>query len=600
MLIIVDNINKYSAFVFKIISYTGIKIFVHQDLSNKKFNKKNLHWNIIQFKNEDKKNYLKRFDYPHKKNIKIFCKKFLSRKMLCGKTPFFKDITHIDKKLELCFTSLLNYHNIGTLNIFAEQNSHPNEKIVMIHTKFISFLLKNNGAPEKRATVHLYLPFDLIEKILAFLKRQIYEACKIDLVKIYKNGKKNKIFNAKELKTAIIFHHSISYGKMYIKNQYFSFNKKSKLYLSKLNLFVVGSNKNLIFRKKTVFLIKSSLKLDSTVFHYFLSFLKIINSAKQFRAALVFTYIYTQYRSYLNLVKNLNIKNAIIDYDILFPKPLSLAFETLNIPTIAIQERPPASFYYKIYGTIASSYFFAGTIYQKYAIKNENVFCKRAKNFGMWRVSKFYNKELPNQKRIKFMGKRNPFNSSRKKILFLGYFFDDGPEFPHLNERSNIEFINYIKYTAEVFESCDIIIRFKGYVKNPKKFSLFNKTNVYLCNDFSKSDISYALCKESDLIISCQTSLADECIAIGKSVIFLDNLFTVKNMIRDVYPKEFWFLAVRNREHLIFMANQYLNKKNWALAQTRRLKNLICGNYDFRKKDCLTRAIDQELLALEG
>ena len=86
-----------------------------------------------------------------------------------------------------------------------------------------------------------------------------------------------------------------------------------------------------------------------------------------------------------------------------------------------------------------------------------------------------------------------------------------------------------------------------------------NIKNFYLCDDYDNEAVSYRLCKESDLIISVQTSLAEESLAYGKKVIFINDNYPIKKMTEDTYSKEFLFTIPKNKLNFIKLAKNCLN-----------------------------------------
>jgi hypothetical protein len=591
-MIIVDKVNKLSGPALQLVSKTGVKIFFHEGIENVTLKKQN-NLQKIFFKTRDNIGCLKYFDFPSRKKINDFCERFWPKKTYQNISKFFPNISNLDKKLIATFASLIRYHTFGALNLFAIQNSPRNEKVFIIHTNLLSFLLKNNGTIEARPTVHLFLPFEFLQKITkkiqsffgSFFKRKVHN----------KKLKKSLPEEKKILPIGVVYHQSLKYGHLFSKSHLLSVRKKSPLYFKKIKLYVLFAEKQIKFNGKQVIPLAKKYIINKNSFYFLFYILKKTRTIDQFYGSIIAFLVFSEYQGWVHRMRREMLKVAIIDYDILFPKPLSLALESLGIKTVAFQERPAASFYHKIYTTFASAYLFAGALYKKHALRNNNVFCEKAINFGMWRVSKFFKKSLPPIKNVIFKNSGNPFLENKKNILFLGYFYENGTEYPLANEASNAEFLKWVEHLAIHFPDKNLVVRYKGKIKNLKNLPVPLKENIYFCNDFSEDDISYTLCKASDLIVSCQTSLAEECIYYGKKVVLIENLFTISKMIRSIYPKEFWFLAAQSKEELVEITKQYFLNSKKIVLPLQRLKNKIKGEAKFQKKYCAIKTLSREV-----
>jgi len=591
-MIIIDKVNKLSAPILQLVSKTGLKIFFHEGIENVLRKNQN---NLVKifFKTRDNFGCFKSFDFPEKVKINNFCERFWPKKTYKTIGHFFPNISCYDEKLNASFASLVRYHNFGALNLFAAENSKKNEKVFIIHTNLLSFLLKNNGAIEARPTVHLFLPFEFFQKVSKKIQLTIIRLFKslVNNKKLKKNISKNK----KLLPIGVFYHSSLQYGNLFRKDHLISLSKKSPLYFKKIRLYVLFAKKQIKFNGKHVIPLEKKYIINKKSFFFLFYILKKTRTIEQLYGAIIALLVFSEYQGWVHRMRRETLKAAIIDYDILFPKPLSLALETLGIKTVALQERPAASFYHKIYTTFASAYLFAGALYKKHALRNNNVFCEKAINFGMWRVSKFFKKSLPPIKNVIFKNSGNPFLENKKNILFLGYFYENGTEYPHSNQASNAEFLKWVEHLAIHFPDKNLVVRYKGKIKNLKKFPVLPYKNIYFCNDFSKNDISYSLCKASDLIVACQTSLADECIYYGKKVIMIENLFTLRKMIRSIYPEEFWFLAAQTKEELVKITKQCFSNSKKITIPLQNLRNKISGEAQMQRNNCVIETLSREV-----
>lgn len=592
-MIVIDKIDEESKFIDKLFTICKLRVYVHQDL-RKKNNQKYQGIKKIFFTQEDNINCYNLFDFPKKNLVKNFCNEIIPKTLILSVKEFFPNISKIDQKIEACLASMLNYHNIGTINYFAFQNSSKKEKVYLIHSNLFSFLLQNNGTKEFRKTYHFYLPID----ILKFIKTVLNKICKIKI--ILKKYKISRQYNCKFKKIGVIYHRDLTYGSLYKKTHLISEDKRSPLNIKNLKLYTLFSTKSLKFKKTNINNLSYKYAINKKMLLVFWKLCRHIKDFKTFSGAAVIFAIFFQYQNWLNRMTKEPLKAVIMDYDILFPRPLSLALESLKIPTIGIQERPAASFYHCLYRVIADCYFFAGKLYEQFAQETKSVIFKKSKCLGMWRVSKFYSQSLPNEKNIIFHKKQNPLLKKNKIILFLGYYSHNNVEYPHLNKKANNEFIESVNFVAKANPMANVIVRFKSKMQKIKDIENNFEKNVFLCDDFCRFDLSYSLCKRADLIISCQTSLAEECIVYGKNVILIDNLFTVKNMIRCVYPKDFWFLIATNKNHLVKLTKQYFKNDKKIKTKIFKLKQKLGGQIDLSQKNSVSKAVCNEILRISS
>ena len=119
------------------------------------------------------------------------------------------------------------------------------------------------------------------------------------------------------------------------------------------------------------------------------------------------------------------------------------------------------------------------------------------------------------------------------------------------------------------------------------------KKNIFLSIDYENFLVSYMLCKEADLIISVPTSLAEESIAYGKKVIFINNLFPINNISKDTYHPEFYFCIPENLEEIKVLINRCFNNDLDILIKYQTLKKLLSGSVDFSKPNIISKKLEE-------
>ena len=120
--------------------------------------------------------------------------------------------------------------------------------------------------------------------------------------------------------------------------------------------------------------------------------------------------------------------------------------------------------------------------------------------------------------------------------------------------------------------------------------------NFYLCDDYDNEAISYRLCKDSDLIVSVQTSLAEESLAFGKKVIFINDNYPIKKMTEDVYTKEFFFTISRNKSDFIKLAKNCLTNEAEINKKYKLLKGQLSGDIDLSIPNIIPDTIEKFLV----
>jgi len=609
MNIYIINLNQIALLLLKPLNFLGIKVNYLNNKTNKKFNiRENSNLNPISFNNKNikAKRLLKIIDFGENDVLQEQINKLLPQEILKKIADKFHNIENINQKLKFTLISKFNFNDIGRIYVFDILNFQKDNNIIIIHTNLHSFMCKENGVNIKKKTIHLYIPTDdihfilsLIRNILILFKKKI----KSIFLKLKINNKDKYKNHINKMNTAVLIHDSINYGEnLYYKNHYFSSNNNSKLNINNVLLLTLNkSNKLYEYNNKPIINIKNKITLN-LIYKAIKNISRYAIYLKSLRElyGLIFIFIfYLKYISWIEFFNDFKIKNIIYDYDILFSKSLSLALDSCGIKTIAIQERS-ANSNALIYPIFVDTYLYAGSIAQKYGLINRSIFHKNFYNLGMWRVSYFYKRNLISAEKIKFRSMAND-NAllKEKKILFLGFFLDHSNSYPFLNYKSLNQLIEYIKISSKKFPKAALILRMKILKKNDVEFIMKRCKeikNFYLCDDYDSEAISYRLCKDSDLIISVQTSLAEESLAFGKKVIFINDNYPIKKMTQDVYTKEFLFTISRNKSEFLKLAEDCLNNKEELNKKYKILKDKLSGSIDLSIPNIIPDTIESFLV----
>jgi hypothetical protein len=518
---------------------------------------------------------------------------YLNKKCINGMQNYFPGVSKLYDKVQTIFVTNLIYDEIG-LVVMCFNNNPSIKKIFFIHSTFRSFFLKENGNKNAKKYIFLILPSTLIISLLNKVKS------------FFLINKNKQIYNLNTTisskKNAILFHTSTQYGNLFKKDHYFSKLEKSALNIQNLLLLVLNKAKINYLEESNIIKIIPFEKQKVINSHiYFKILLKNIFKLNNFKE-IFGLFLFVEYANNFKMwCKSLEqypaLENVIIDYDILFPKELSLALESNNIKTISFQERPIIS-YNVNFGLIMDTYFSCGGIYHEYVLNNKSIICNKIINFGQWRTNFLSNNNTPIFSSIQFLTNGYKLvDQFEYKITCFGYFLDtnNSETTIFLNQKANLNFFENIKILSLKNKKCAFIIRMK--LNKLDLISFFNiyfseSDNVFLCNDYSKLLISYTLCKNSNFIISLQSSIADECLASGIPVILIDYTHNLSNILSDVLPEPFHFLIAKNTIDLLKLFNSLISKKYDIMIQYINLKNLVKGSIENFNSNTIPESIE--------
>lgn len=541
--IIFEEISSSSYYLLKILSFLNLNIYYLNLVSRDKkklFNKlskikvtplalddqKSLHYDTFCEGSFDKNENM------FKKNELLFSQKIVQK--FC-KFFLIDNFKEIDLRLALQDKLFSQTSQISTkIKLWSE--AHKDKKLILISFNFQTFYFIDEIKNLKK----IIIPINFLNlKILHSFKNILKRKKKIKIIH-------NKTNNPFLKKVAFIIHKgTTTIDKLYDKELYYSdkdnspFNKKNIVHLdyedySKPNDDYLWLNlKKLNFPKK---------KIALKILIIFFKTLSCITSWKNF---LAWVYLIRQYVSYViyleKLAKFQQLKIAIIDYDHLCPKGLIFALKKKKIKIVSTQERFVGGLFRSFYNVIADTYFTCSD-YMNEKIKNSKYFqVNNPISVGQYRVDyleKYYENNVPEEITIQK-------NKGKKIIVALGLSLSDCPDFDPkfdiaVNWNAQKNFIDdMLKLTKDIKNSY-LIFRFRSFVwKNIPFFQsslkkINENPNVSIASDYSQFFISYKYCANADLIIAKRTSLADECLAFGKKLIFYDYTHNLKKIISDL------------------------------------------------------------------
>jgi hypothetical protein len=288
-------------------------------------------------------------------------------------------------------------------------------------------------------------------------------------------------------------------------------------------------------------------------------------------------------------------KIALVGYEILFPKALALALDSLNIKTIGITERYLIGFTNNhtanINTLLSISEYTSGAIKKSDRFLVNSIF-----PVGQVRTDHFFDNNIHKSK------------NKKKRVIVLDYHIEN--DFKRekfelfLNWKNDIYFRNEILSLAESHPEIEFIFRGKNcdWYKNRFHKNIILKINrlpnVSVDTDYSLNYWkSYHLCASADLIIARPTSLAEECISMGLDVIVMDYGINYKTQVSRFLPKllrEHYCHSFNqlNSKFNFWKKNQYVTKKELKIKIKKKLfSNLTDGKVKLRIENYLKKII---------
>ena len=550
------------------------------------------------------------YDYGIESLVYARVNQLLPLKLIKGLGDEFNGITKLDEKLKLTLASYLSYLDIGAVTLFLNE-ARQYRRIYFMHTTFQSYAHHSCNTPDFVSFHHFFFPADDLAEIYTKVLLKIFAQVKRGITYLKPQGFSRKMDKNERhclLETAVVFHQSVSYGKMFKKTHYFSTSIHSRLHRSRVLNLVLDRQKTTADNQTNEdfvmhdFRHMSNWRIVFGSFIFFLSRMLKVRSLDEVLGVIFLTRIYYGIGSWkVALLDYPNLKNVIIDYDILFSKPLALALEIQGIRTIAIQERGSASFA-SIYSVIADTYLLCGGVFTEYGQRNPSIAYRRAVDFGAWRTTFLLGAKIPAFESLSMQknGKRNVLEFT-SVIAVLGWFTaeQDEESSPFINRLANMDLHNNTKMLALAFPDSAVVLRLKIYTDLDKRMvlnSFCGLQNVFVCDEYSKDNASYALCKRADVIVSVQTSLADECLAAGKKVVILDSTHNFRNICADIYPEDFHFTFASDSKHMLDLVSRCLQGEGELMAQYDKLKKQLAGDFNLSAPDIIPNTLEKFLL----
>lgn len=295
---------------------------------------------------------------------------------------------------------------------------------------------------------------------------------------------------------------------------------------------------------------------------------------------LYFYILLTSFLIFIRCCKSLEIykkaKIALIGYDILFPKALSLSLESLNIKTIAASERFIIPYINK-HSFNFDTVFSISDSQSKKIIDSNRLLANNIFPVGQIRTDHFFDAH-------------NLRSNFKERVLILDFNIEADFELEKFkvdtNWKNDINFRNEILSLAEDNLEIEFIFRGKNcdWYKNKYHKAVIKKVdslpNVSVDTDYSYNYWqSYHLCASANLIIARPTSLAEECVSKGMDVIVVDYGINYTTTVSKFLPKILRQYHCHSYEELNEMFSHWLkNKSILPKEKKNQIKKMIFSN----------------------
>ena len=492
----------------------------------------------------------------------------ISTNLMESQVALYGGVDRYSEKIQLAYKMSREFGVSCKASIWASQ--FPNEKFYLISIKMGDLFL-----PFREKNIKLiYLPniislFPLVLRFLSKVRYLIYKKIKFHTKKDNTNISNKPVKDINDsYKVAFVVHMGLTYGSLFEKDLFYSpkegsdFNVKNMLHISYTGvypskefirwLYVAGCN-------------ISFVKCFSAFFSSFRRSVLLIRNMNDVLSCFYLSGFYIRYLSYQHsLSKYTSLKMALIDYEILCPKPMLLALESLGIESVAVQERFILSFY-RSYYSILEHYLCASEYCVDVIENSDSYIVKNYVSVGQYRSDELLlsdgDFEIPNE--LSLARQQN-----KKIIIALGFhtqeFSFQSKTDPLFSWSAHISFIEDMIAISRDIDNVFIVLRYKSTewmdfpVFRDVLERLNNNENIVISTEYSINYYSYSLCSHAELVIAKHTSLGDECLSRGIPVLFHDYTHNRNSIISTVYDYEGSKIICHDYKQLLTMSKKML------------------------------------------
>ncbi len=551
------------ALLFRMLGFKSIFLKVSRRLKNEKFLNllSGIDISIVDYSSFKYYDWSKLVSLSTQLSKNVYSKMFDNNELKKYET-FFQEVEEIDKKLKVVIINILigMFGGLAEVLICAEYYKKK-FKLIHIYTKNNGFVRIALGDEEYQNIKNISPSAFFYFPVIFTLARRAASLAIKYLLRLFKRSylydNKNMLNEQKQdfSKYEVLYfpHQGVAYGDLFLKDQFYMsdsscpFHRRNILHIEYQKLADEETNKNIVsfYEENNIpYCYTPGFNLYGLKNRLFrnLSYLLNRNMFRRngsFLKAILVLYVYNQYSGYFRfLSKFKNAKIALVGYDILFPKVLSMALSAKGIITIATQERLVTG-YYNNFNVMLDYYFVLNESIKDRLYSSEASYVKTVVPIGPIRSDllngfkkKSYDSKIVDKKKYKLVIAYD-FHSVKD------YFEANSSQ--AINWENNLLFYNDLIKLSKDFPNIYIIIRGKNddWCSLPAFSKVYeeiiSRPTIEINRDYSEMDISYKLASQADLIIAKHTSIGDEALACGIPVLFHDYLQNMKQMVSSVF-----------------------------------------------------------------
>jgi hypothetical protein len=463
------------------------------------------------------------------------------------------------------------YHLLKGIEAFADQYAAAEYlydtgrygRVMVVSCNSLAFFLKANLKGKAKYFILPGLFFsryfkkitDKIKSICKALLRKttvIFSKNKTTVQRVTKveNTLVSKAFDLKNVKIVYFPHQGIYYGDLFKKDHFYSEDKVSPFHRSKILHISLGEKNEPHMVKNHQYYLENDIPftdindIDYSKKELIKNILNLILRMNVGCGVDLYKYgfwyfvygfvLYARIEHYrLIFSKFKHLKMAVVGYDYLFPRELSMALSTLGVKICATQERLTQAFLPDNY-YILDYYFVAGRAVKERGLKNSCI--EHCMPTGMVREDLLYDYE----RRQIHDEKYDTIKKNKKLVLALDYHMPGNIIEDISRAAAKIgqtrQFYRDLIRLAEDFPSLHIVIKGKtaDNYRSPFILDIVNEIgnieNLEIEFDIKRYN-PYFLSEKADLTIACYTSLCDELLAADRKVIFYETTDYMKTIL---------------------------------------------------------------------
>ncbi|TAL12161.1 MAG: hypothetical protein EPO02_02475 [Nitrospirae bacterium] len=530
---------------------------------------------------------LKDFSDPEK-NFQIEARQLAPLEVLQAFDGLYPNNADIVTKLNTVMQCMVSgqIYAVSQVNFWAR--AHPSRKHVFIYPNvhgMLAFDLASNVSL-------LVVPMDTFFQGIATVARIFRKVMRAITATLTRKGtlavtEPPDLQNVSASRVVFVTHKGLNYGDLFQKTLFYSDRIDSELHQENLLHFDYSDTPSPSKKIKWVCLGRQPQSFWLTLYYSLVAIGRGIVRVRRIQhiiGLLILARVYVRFKFYTKRLQAYpDLKVALIDYEVLCPKPLLLAFEAKNIKTVAVQERFFMPSFARV-GTVLNTYLCASEYAAEVMRKSLTYSVDRYLPVGQYRSDNLIKARQSPPPRIL----EAPKAQGRKIIIALGFHtyldWHDTQQEPDLNWKAHRHFLDeMIRLSQDIFNTF-IVLRYKNvdWLSLPIFAEVVQQIesmeNITISIDYERPFISYDLCAHSHLVIAKYTSLGNECMSVGIPVLFHDYTHNTKQVVANAFDSNPARIMCFNYQELLERARVVLSGDSHAMTPDYEyLKNVVYG-----------------------